>query len=173
MSTTYRPVEESIQAVINKVLKKHHGEIFCVGVTVGAVFAELGDDAEPGDRAVKLGGYPCCATIRIVSERDRAQGMPDAQMVIDHAAFQALTDEQKIALIDHELYHLEVRVDAGGATKFDGMNRPKLSMRLHDWQIGGFRAVAERHGENAIEVIEAGKVASSFGQLLFSFAEAA
>ena len=93
---------------------------------------------------------------------------------------------------DHELMHLDPVVE-GTTTetvpseedpnlfrkvertffKTDDAGRPRLKIRLHDWQLGGFAAVAERHGEHAPEVVEARKLAERFGQLLFDFAEGA
>lgn len=38
------------------------------------------------------------------------------------------------------------------APALDDQYRPKCRMRLHDWQLGGFEEIAERHGSAALEV---------------------
>lgn len=70
-------------------------------------------------------------------------GLPDIEandsfFVVEVAAdtWQRLTDEQRRALIDHELCHLQVDEDGDG--------RPVLSMRGHD--LEEFAAIVERHG---------------------------
>lgn len=46
----------------------------------------------------------------------------------------------------------------------------KLTAKLHDWNLGGFRVIAERQREHALEVICAQAFALTHGQLLFGFA---
>jgi hypothetical protein len=67
-------------------------------------------------------------------------------------------------LIDHELTHL-----AKKGTIFDPLDRPKLSMRLHDHQFGWFDQIAKRHGRASIEVKQVRAFFESSGQMYFDF----
>lgn len=49
--------------------------------------------------------------------------------------------------------------------KTDDVGRPKLKMRLHDWQMGGFREIAQRYGSDALEVVEARKFEEVYGDV--------
>jgi hypothetical protein len=48
----------------------------------------------------------------------------------------------------------------------DDLGRPKLEIRPHDFQIGGFRSIAVRHGDNALEVIQVRQMVKDFGDVL-------
>ena len=67
-------------------------------------------------------------------------------------------------MIDHELTHL-----AKKGTIFDPLDRPKLSMRLHDHQFGWFDQIAKRHGRASIEVKQVRAFFESSGQMYFDF----
>ena len=87
--------------------------------------------------------------MKVNSEKHRAQGLPDASIVIDQDAWGDLSDQSRIALIDHELEHLERYLRAKNEPLEDDLGRPKLKVKLHDWQLGGFRSISERHLEHA------------------------
>ncbi len=70
--------------------------------------------------------------------------------------------------MDHELTHLEL-AEKEGAPVLDDGGRPKLKMRLHDYEFGWFTEVAERHKENAIEVQQARALIDGDGQVYFPF----
>ena len=36
--------------------------------------------------------------------------------------------------------------------KRDDLDRPKLRLRPHDWEIGGFGLIVSRHGANSLEL---------------------
>lgn len=151
---------------IARIREEWHPEL--AKVTVDALFV-FGD--EPG-HVLEQQGYPALATIKIMPTKERAAGMGDALMVVDRYAYEGLTDPQRDSVIDHELYHLELVIDKKTEKpKYDSLGRPKLAMRKHDRHFGWFDEVAQRHGENAIEVIQARSIIAATGQLYFDFTD--
>lgn len=166
MSKRYIPASEDVYEHIKRLRKQHYD--YLDGVSVGALF--IAD--EDGDPCLSHRGYPAAAMCRIVPGRDRAAGMPDAQIIIDLAIWQGYDAKRKAALIDHELYHLKPVVK-DGEQKFDAQDRPKLEIRLHDYQFGWFDEIAKRHGEASGEVSQAKLLVEMSGQLYFDFPNAA
>lgn len=168
---TYRLADPEVSELIKRLIGKHHRDLAEAGVRVGArlAFATVDENTgEPKGPALKHHGYPAGAIVRIVSHRDRVAGMPDAMIDLDGEAWENdWDDDRKAAVIDHELTHLEVQYDEDGAVKLDDCHRPKLKMRLHDWELGGFAEIAKRYKEAALEVEGARKMADKYGQMLF------
>lgn len=149
--TTYDTVPQEVLNLIRSTMEQYHEELVTADVTVDAMFAYT----ENGDHPLKHGGYPALACIKITSLKNRIKGMADAEITFDGEAYKAMTLEQRIALIDHELHHLMVARDKEDNIKYDDAERPKLKMRKHDYQMGWFRDIAIRHKENSPEVYQA------------------
>lgn len=148
MGTVYLEAGPEIDALVRRVMEKYHPDLFEIGVTVSTLraFSSSGDP-------LKSKGYPADADIRVSSLEDRARGMADVKMRIDGARWEDMNREARVALIDHELEHIQVVPDKDtGNPGLDDLGRPKLTCRAHDWEIGGFDAVVRRHGENAPEL---------------------
>lgn len=171
---TYRNADADCVAMIKELMADNHPELTEAGVRVGARFAYPAvneSTVEPRGPALTHGGYAAAAVVRRISQKDRVAGLPDAIIDIDGEAWKdEWNEDRKRAVLDHELQHLEISRDEEGAVKLDDCNRPKLKLRLHDWQLGGFEAIARRHGDAAIEVEAAKQLADSYGQLLFPWA---
>lgn len=149
-------------AHVHHMLEKYHPDL--KDVRVGALMAYDPDDPKTG--VLVHQGYPASAMVRIISPKDRAAGMPDAQIIIDLADWLLLSSAERDALIDHELTHL-VRVEKDGIGLFDIQGRPKLKMRKHSRQFGWFDEVAERHGEASPEVRQARQLLQSGAEQLY------
>lgn len=152
------------------------------GVTVSVLFFS-------GDGPLKHAGYPAAATIRKTNPKERALGQSDAIITIDRGAWANFDAAERMALIDHELMHLEPVIDAwtymtdpktgelvlrdgevvreSCTYKYDEHHRPKLRMRLHDVQHGWFIRNAEKWGKASGEKRQAELLADRYGQLLF------
>lgn len=143
---------------------RYHKPLKEAGVTIDLLLAHASRDQndDPVGAAVKHGGYPAAAVIKIVSLKDRVAGLGDAQMIVDGDKWDEWTDAELDALLDHELTHLEIVVDKDGAIVQDDAGRPKLKIRLHDFQIGGFHSIAKKHKEDAFEVQSVATVGKEF-----------
>lgn len=168
MPTCYQLADATVHAMARQILNEHHpklkigdGEEEGDYVRLCIMFAF--GDAASGEPPVKLHGYPCAAVVSIIPYKQRVDKRADAEIIIDQGQWQDLSDIQRRALLDHEITHLELQKDDVGLVKTDDQGRPKLSMRLHDWQIGGFREIAQRYGEDALEVIGARAFEKDYG----------
>lgn len=162
---------DELNGFVQTVMDKHHPQLQAsdVSVQVMLAFAKVKKNGEKEGPAVTHNGHAAAAKIRICSLKERVQGLGDAELTIDGDRWGDFTEAQQEALLDHELTHLEIQTDKGGGVKFDEIDRPKLKIRPHDWQIGGFDVIAHRHGNNALEVTEMRKVTEEHRQLFLPF----
>lgn len=86
MTKVYGPASEDVEQRIEALRKTYYAQTL-KPVTIGALFVF---DDEDGIPVLTHHGYPAAAMIRIVGLRDRAQGMPDAQMIIDRCVYEGL-----------------------------------------------------------------------------------
>lgn len=168
MSKTFSQAPD-VSNLIEHVQAEYHEDLG--DVTVAALFAF---DSESSLPVLKHQGYGAGAVVRITPLKDRALGMADATIVVDRAGWLALSQRQRVALLDHELTHLTVKTEEEEGAKdpvpvYDALGRPKLLMRKHDHQFGWFDEVAQRHGEASPEVRQARVLMESSGQLYFDF----
>lgn len=172
MAATYSKDRGEIGKIVSEVLIAHHSDLDEAKVKIGVLLAYPGEDDELGFQPVKLHGYPCAAVIKINSAKNRLEGLPDATITIDANHWkEELDDDGRAALIDHELTHLEVCRDKEGHIKSDDAGRPKLKMRLHDIQLGVFRAIIKRYGVNSIDGHVIKTVVDEYGQGGWEWAE--
>ena len=172
MPISFERAPKAIEALAQHTLQKYHPECDTEGVTLDVLIARAQDKDECDCHALKKSGYPISAKTQITSLADRARGIADAKLVIDAYDWDRLSDTQKAALLDHELEHLEVArtkpTEKNGfdnSVKRDDLNRPKLKMRPHTWEIAGFASVAERHGQNSHEAMQFSAFRDAYGQL--------
>jgi hypothetical protein len=170
MATTYtRPKPDAdVHDVLSEAIDRWHPELAAAEVTIGVEFAW---PSERGDHALKLHGYPAAAVVAITPYRQRVRGVEDAVITIDGPAWKDFSDAEKLALVDHEAVHLELVRDEDGYVKSDDHGRPKLKMRLHDWNLSGFRVIAERHGPAALESQMFRDAHRKFYQAVFSWSD--
>ncbi|MCH8830862.1 MAG: hypothetical protein IID45_14905 [Planctomycetes bacterium] len=135
-----------------EVMRRYHKILTTQKVTIGVLAAWQTEAEEKKEEPpLKLNGYKCAATVALTKHKDRVLGVEDAVITIDANFWKDSGDEVRAALIDHELTHLLCVTDKHGVYKKDDGGRPKLSVRLHDFQIGGFYDIIERHGDFAVE----------------------
>ena len=166
MSKIFSRSPDSVQERVVQLIKKYHPELHAIELKVDCISVV---SSEAGESALKLHGYPCAAIVKIVSSKDRSVGRGDAEIVIDEASYSGMKEEEKDALIDHELTHLQVKRNRYGLVKMDEHNRPKLKMKLHDREYGWFDAIAERHGLASLECKQSTQLFLSGKQTYFEF----
>jgi hypothetical protein len=161
----YLPADQETIAKVQARIDAHYQDINEFEVTITILMA-----TSDKPNAIMSAGYPALATMRITSQKERAHGVADAELMIDRDRWEDMTDEQQDALIDHELHHLIlVRDEDTGEAEKDEQHRPKLKIRKHDYQLGWFTEIAARHGMNSPEVTQARIIYDRDGQTLFPF----
>ena len=167
MPVTFDQAPAHVHDMAREVLMQYHPELNFsrdpenpAWVKLCILFASNG--AEEDEPAVKCHGYPAQAVISIIPLKQRVDKRADAEIVIDEKNWNDLTEPQQRALLDHEISHLEIKLK-DGFIETDDIGRPKLKLKLHDFDFGGFRSVAKRHGEDAPEVRLAQDFKQKFG----------
>jgi hypothetical protein len=170
MPTTYQKCDEEVISISRRIIKQHHKELRETETRVAYLFAESQKDqhGDPLAPAVTVGGYPCAAKVKVIGLKERVDGRADAEVIIDVDTWKGMSDPEKDSLIDHELFHLEVKTDPdNGDYVTDDLGRPKLKLRKHDHQFGWFNIIAEQHGDASFEVKQAKVFADNHGQTYF------
>jgi hypothetical protein len=157
--------------IVERMMEKYHGPLKDAGVTIDILFAK--NKADDGDIdaeacALKLHGYQVAAMVKINGYKLRVQGHADAEIIIDGERWYTWSDEEKDALLDHELEHLELKAKEGVVLR-DDLDRPRLRMRKHDHQFGWFDACARRHGKHSFETQQFEQFCESHRQLWIDF----
>lgn len=159
MATIYEKADDEVMEVVDRMMAKYHGQLLEAGTRIDVLMAENPDGA-----AVKCHGISCYAKVRVVSYKDRVKGCGDAEIIIDGQEWATMSSPRRDALIDHELEHLEL------TGKRDDLDRPKLTILLHDIDVGWFKTIADRHGEASEERRQALRMVDELGQQFFGFA---
>lgn len=162
MPKTYQTVDAKANALIAHVMQAYHQRLVDADVKVSTIFAyaSKNKDGEATGCAIEVGGYSAIACIKINNLKLRVEGLGDATMTLDGDQWPDMPEARQISLVDHELTHLELSLDDAGMIKKDDVGRPVLKARKHDWQLGGFAEVAERHREESHDVIAVKNVGS-------------
>lgn len=173
MPTTYQKAPHDVAELVDETASRFHTDLVKAGVRYDLMFAYGPCDDETGEKLddpLKLRGVACLAIVRVVNLRDRAKGMGDAEIAFDADRWPDLTPQQREALVDHELEHLVLKRDRQDEVKLDDLGRPKLAIKTHDFDVGGFYSVIRRHSA-AIELESLARVGERLRQREFEFAD--
>lgn len=153
MPVTYQMADERIKALTEVVLIEHYPDLVEaeLAVDVMVAFGPTDKEGQTTGPAVKVHGVPALASVQVISLKDRVAGLGDVRIVLDGDRWPDLSDARKRALIDHELHHVELQRDDDGALRTDDAERPVVKLKPHDFELGGFWSMIERHGDNAAE----------------------
>jgi hypothetical protein len=134
-------------------MRAHRKDLHDAGLRLAVLMASAPRDQndEPKGPAIKVRGHAAHATIKITSLKDRVAGMADAVLILDEDEWDTFAEPRRHAIIDHELTHLHLVLLGPGVPDTDDCGRPRLKMRRHDWEVGGFTEVCERHKGEAVE----------------------
>lgn len=157
---------QEVLDLIQACIEEYHPELSSAGVTVDAMFA-FNDKTYP----VKSGGYPAMAAIKINSVRNRKKGLKDAEITFDGEVYKSLSPEQAKALVDQQLFYLEIKKNKEGEIKRDDADRVVLKLKKVDYRLSWFREIALRHGQNSPEVYQAKLLWNNDGKTFFPAAE--
>jgi len=174
MGTTYERAPKAIEALVGTALEQFHPKLHKVGVTIDCSVARRESKKEGYCHALKRNGYLIDAKIQITSLQDRARGIADAKLMIDAYEWDRMNDRRKLALVDHELEHLDLvpirpTKKNGFATgnRHDDLGRPSLRSRPHDWELTGFADVTQRHKQFSHEAAQFVEFQAHYSQLEF------
>lgn len=163
----YQRAPEEVSALALDLIERFHPDLVAVRATIDYLFAfaptdEAGNETGP---ALSLHGTPCLGIAKITNLKDRAKGMGDGEISIDADWWKGADDDERAAMLDHELHHFTPKKDKYGAFVWDDLRRPALKMRKHDVEVGWFHVIAARHGRASQEVKQAASVLDNAGQL--------
>lgn len=113
--------------------------------------------------AITHHGVKALGLARKIGLKDRAKGMGDCEVTIDHDWWTEADAKQRRALLDHELHHFAVKTK-GDIVQRDKINRPIIRLRPHDVDVGWFDIIAKRHGAHSQEQIQAQTILDNRGQ---------
>lgn len=152
---TYQRADKAVEQLATEVLCEYpeHTPILNARVKIDYVFAfaTVDDNGVPTGHALTKNGLRALGICRKVPLKDRAMGRGDVEIALDGDWWPTAALESRKALLDHELYHVEIREDRHGNVQKDDLNRPMIELRPHDFEVGWFAAVSARHGEFSIE----------------------
>lgn len=174
MGRSYRKGNASELELAKKAAEQWHPELVEHDVRVGMVFtsASKNDHGEPTCKAVTFAGTGVVAKVRRVTPKERLWCDADVMIEVDADRWASMSEEERTAVVDHELTHVELARAKDGSVKLTEDLRPAIKFRPDDWMLTGFREVIERHGKSAIEAQSLHEVGERVGQLVFEFAGA-
>lgn len=159
----------TVMDLLHQVMQQYRPELLEYKVKVGVLMAKYVDKSGSIRRksGIMLHGAACAACIRVNSYRERTQGSPDCTMEVCEWRWGQLTENQKRALLTHEMEHPQLVVDKKTkAVKYDALGRPMLKNRPDDVNITGFEIVVERFGKDALELQSVNSVARRWAPLI-------
>jgi hypothetical protein len=168
--STFKKCDKSVREMANELLCEFetHKPLLDAKVTIDLIFA-FGDRNEQGlmtTSALTKGGVRALGIAKIISLKDRVAGRGDAEITLDGDWWHDAKDQQRRALLDHELHHITVKIKEG-CSIYDDIGRPKLAMRKHDYEFGWFTIIAARHGKFSIEVEQSTRIMEEQGEFYF------
>ena len=169
MATTYQLADEEILTLLQIVRDRYHPVLKANDVRIGVLMAIAGVDEDTGEKtgpAIKgYAGAEAAAQVKPVSLKDRVVKQYDVEILLDGDLWPKLTEPQQIAILDHEMTHIEPTGEV------DDLLRPKVKMRKEDFVAWGFWEVIQRHGPAAMEHRALKALADKHGQLLLDLPE--
>jgi len=166
MGKHYSKMPDETEERVRHIIKCFHPKLLEGKIRIDLLSVSSDKSAAP----LMHQGYPAMAVIRATGIKERTKGAGDIEIVFDEAAYLKLSESEKDALVDHELYHAEIQVHKKtGKNKLDCKGRPVIKMRKHDHNFGWFEEIAKRHGPAAQEVKQATRLYVFGKQTYFAF----
>lgn len=167
---TFERCPKSVNRLADEILAKYesHAPLKNSGATIDFVFAraDTDDNGKLLNDALTKNGVKALGIARKLPLKDRAMGRADAEISLDADWWDDASDEERAALLDHELHHLVPKEDKRGFVT-DDLGHQVLKIRPHDFEFGWFRCIAQRHGKASIECRQAKTMMDSSGQLFW------
>lgn len=165
------PADDSVMALVQKVMKDNHEDLVKARVDIGVTFALSSKEEQP---ALKEHGAQSFGYMKIVPPKDRVRKNIDVELWLDGDEWGTDSDLTRYAKIDHLLQRIEVKKPkvkknkkgkpaAHGSDEenqqheeseflTDAGGKAILKPRKPDLFVpGGYREVIERNGKHAPE----------------------
>lgn len=154
MSKMYRKSGGDMSDLVQEVMKVYYTDLLEQNIKIDLIDAY----DSTGGPAVTVHGLPAAAAIRVLSLKDRIMDRGDVEITFDGYVVDGFTRNEKMALIDHELYHIETKRNKDGQIKYDDIGRVEYKLKPHDREFGWFDAIARRWGKDSQEYQQANKM---------------
>lgn len=131
------PPRPDLYALMDELIESHHEDLESCRIALIWRYGWKADD----DGRLKLGQFQKASSLEV-----QLHGY-DAKILLNFEAWEAadFTEEQRRALLDHELCHGALKLDAEGDPAVDpNTGRLKYRVRKHDHEE--FACIMERHG---------------------------
>lgn len=161
---------------LTQAVRQWHEELEKIGLTFSVLMVHETKNLDADEiliPALKHHGIAAYAKVRAMPLSLRAHGLGDVELLIDGDRWKRIGVSTRYAILDHELTHVDLVHDDHGRLQRDDCGRPKVTMRQHDFQVGWFFEIAERHKRASVEVQQAHQLRDLAGQSLFDFPEVA
>ena len=165
MAAIYEKCDDAVEKLAKKIINKHIPDIAEADVLIEYAFASAEKDknGDPVGHAIVKGGYPKAGYCQVISAKERALGRADVRIMLDKDYWEKIPEDQRTALMHHELHHIIVKRTPDGDIDTDEYSRPKIKMRLHDREFGFFDKIAQLYGKASVEVQSATKFIEEVG----------
>lgn len=133
-----------------------HKPLLDAKVRLDYVFAFPGKN---GGDAIRFRGRKALGLCKKIPLKQRVMGRGDAEITLDGQWWEEASEAERRALLDHELHHIEI-----DELKRDDAGRPVIHLREHDFEVGWFSVIAQRHGGASQERQQARELFDRHGQ---------
>ncbi len=172
MSAIYSLADKDTEALCQEIVIKFHTDLDSTGATFNIIFALRDTEDESEKPVLSAKGHRVFGLSKIHGLKERILGLADAEILLDGDAWPRMSKQVKSAVLDHQLQYFEVKRDKDGEFVYDDLQRPVIKLRQTDRSFGWFDAVAERHQEHSMEVIQMRRLFSESGQIYLPFVDA-
>ena len=165
--STFQKCPQRVRDLANEILCEFetHQPLLDAKVSIDFVFA-FADEDDSGKKtgnALSKNGCKALGICRVIPLKDRAMGRADTEISLDCDWWNEANENEKRALLDHEMHHIAIKIDKRGVVR-DDLQRPVIQMRKHDHEFGWFKAIAARHGMFSQERQQAAEMMHDCGQ---------
>lgn len=171
---TFEPCGKDVHAMLDKLIRARevYQPLIDSKCKIDLVFARasLDDEGKPKDVPLKCRGIRCYGVAKKIAPKERAKGFGDAEITLDGDWWDSVSEKEALAVLEHELFHIKVLTNDDGSPKTDDSGRPKIKMRMHDYEVGHFIQIAEWHGKHSVEYKQMHSIFDKAGQFLLPLA---
>lgn len=163
--STYCESPDEVREMITNIKNKYYPDLCKAEVTITSLMAHArrNEKGEITGPSLTLHGHPAIAIVSVTNHKNRVAGLTDVIIEFDGDIWNDFSLEDQSAIVDHELFHIDLKKDEDGEFQSDDSGRPKVRLKPHDWQLGGFGEIAKRHGSASQEVQQLKTVVSQYG----------